>query len=246
MQGGAQTSEFNISCLDYEENRHFFLSQYFREQYEAALSTLPTVTSSINITKIEVWVTNTNTSTQDTRNILALTDLAEGKSAWIYNNEISPVNTVSAYPSNSANNMLSRIDTTQIRSISTVTNYMSGDPLRIGKQGYMTSGRDFEKIENARRLSSTEYSLNSKLGFISLNVNLNSNQTLAVAYQYTIVGSNQVYQVGEFSDQGINTPNVLVAKLLRGTTVNTTMPIWNLMMKNVYNIKAYLTCLDLI
>ena len=239
VQGGAQTSEFNISCLDYEENRHFFLSQYFREQYEAALSTLPTVTSSINITKIEVWVTNTNTSTQDTRNILALTDLAEGKDAWIYNHEISPVNTVSAYPSNSANNMLSRIDTTQIRSISTVTNYMSGDPLRIGKQGYMSSGRDFEKIENARRLSSTEYSLNSKLGFISLNVNLNSNQTLAVAYQYTIVGSNQVYQVGEFSDQGINTPNVLVAKLLRGTTVNTTMPIWNLMMKNVYNIKAY-------
>ena len=239
VQGGAQTSEFNISCLDYEENRHFFLSQYFRDQYEAALSTLPTVTSSINITKIEVWVTNTNTSTQDTRNILALTDLGEGKNAWIYNNEITPANTATIYPRNGANNMLSRIDTTQIRSISSVTNYMSGDPLRIGKQGYMVSGRDFEKVENARRLSSSEYSLNSKLGFISLNINLNSNQTLAVAYQYTIVGSDQVYQVGEFSDQGINTPQVLVAKLLRGTTVNTSMPIWNLMMKNVYNIKAY-------
>ena len=77
------------------------------------------------------------------------------------------------------------------------------------------------------------------MGFISLNINLNSNQTLAVAYQYTIVGSDAVYQVGEFSDQGINTPKVLVAKLLRGTTVNTSMPIWNLMMKNVYNIRAY-------
>jgi cell surface protein SprA len=239
VQGGAQTSDFNISCLDYEENRHFFLSQYFRDQYEAALSTLPTVTSSINITKIEVWITNTNSSTTDTRNILALNDLGEGKDAWIYNPEIHPANTTTIYPRNDANSMLSRIDTTQIRDISSVTNYMSGDPLRVGKQGYMVSGRDFEKIENARRLSSSEYSLNSKLGFISLNINLNSNQTLAVAYQYTIVGSDRVYQVGEFSDQGINTPQVLVAKLLRGTTVNTSMPIWNLMMKNVYNIKAY-------
>ena len=238
VQGGAQTNEFSISCLDYEENRHFFLSQYFRDQYEAALSTLPTVTSSINITKIEVWITNTNTSTQNTRNILALNDLGEGKGEWIYNPEVIPTNS-KIYPRNAANNLLTRMDTTQIRNISTVTNYMSNDPLRIGRSGYIVSGRDFEKVENARRLSPTEFSLNSKLGFISLNVTLNSNQTLAVAYQYTIVGSNEVYQVGEFSDQGINTPQVLVAKLLKGTTVNTKMPIWNLMMKNVYNIRAF-------
>ncbi len=238
VQGGAQTNEFELSCLDYEENRHFFLSQFFRDQYEVALSTLPTVTSSINITKIEVWITNTNTSTQNTRNILALNDLAEGKEEWIYNSEVSPTNS-KVYPRNAANNLVSRMDTTQIRNISTVTNYMSNDPMRIGRSGYMVSGRDFEKVENARRLSNTEFSLNSKLGFISLNVSLNANQTLAVAYQYTIVGSDEVYQVGEFSDQGINTPQVLVTKLLKGTTVNTKMPIWNLMMKNVYNMRAY-------
>ena len=238
VQGGAQTNQFELSCLEYEENRHFFLSQYFRDQYEAAMSTLPTITSSINITKIEVWITNTNTSTQNTRNILALNDLGEGKNNWIYNSEITPTNS-KVFPRNAANNLLTRMDTTQIRSISSVTNYMSNDPMRIGRSGYMVSGRDFEKVENARRLSTTEYSLNSKLGFISLNVSLNANQTLAVAYQYTIVGSDEVYQVGEFSDQGINTPKVLVTKLLKGTTVNTKMPIWNLMMKNVYNIRAY-------
>ena len=239
VQGGAQTSEFKLSCLDYEENRHFFLSQYFRDHYEEALSTLPTVTSSVNITKIEVWITNTNTATQNTRNILALSDLAEGKNEWIYNPEITPANSSTIYPRNAANDMVVRMDTTQIRNISTVTNYMSNDPMRLGKSGYMVAGRDFEKVENARRLSNTEFTLNSKLGFISLNVTLNANQSLAVAYQYTIVGSNEVYQVGEFSDQGINTPNVLVTKLLRGTTVNTKMPIWNLMMKNVYNFRAY-------
>ena len=239
VQGGAQTSEFQINCLDYEENRHFFLSQYFREHYEEALSTLPTITSSVNITRIEVWITNTNTSTQNTRNILALNDLGEGSRTWIYNQEIEPASGSNLCPNNASNNMLIRMDTTQIRNISTVTNYMSNDPMRLGKSGYMVSGRDFEKIENARRLSNTEFSLNSKLGFISLNISLNPNQTLAVAYQYTIVGSDKVYQVGEFSDQGINTPKVLVTKMLKGTTVNTKMPIWNLMMKNVYNIRAF-------
>ena len=239
VQGGAQTNEFTLNCLDYEENRHFFLSQYFRDHYEEALSTLPTVTSSVNITKIEVWVTNTNTATQNTRNILALADLGEGTDAWIYNPEVTPTTLNKIYPRNAANNLLTRMDTTQIRSISTVTNYMTNDPMRLGRSGYMVSGRDFEKIENARRLSNTEFSFNSKLGFISLNITLNANQTLAVAYQYTIVGSDEVYQVGEFSDQGINTPKVLVAKMLKGTTVNTKMPIWNLMMKNVYNFRAY-------
>lgn len=239
VQGGAQTNEFKLSGLDYEENRHFFLSQYFRERYEEALATLPTVTSSVNITKIEVWVTNTNTSTQDTRNILALVDLGEGRDEWIFCKEVTPFNGTNVSPRNNANDLLTRMDTIQIRNISGVTNYMSNDPLRIGKNGYMASGRDFEKVENARRLSPSEYSFNSKLGFISLNTNLNANQTLAVAYQYTIVGQNAVYQVGEFSDQGINAPNVLITKLLKATTVNTRMPIWNLMMKNVYNIRAY-------
>ena len=239
VQGGAQTNDFEMSCLEYEENRHFFLSQYFRDHYEEALSTLPTVTSSINITKIEVWITNTNTSTQNTRNILALTDLAEGTEEWIYNDEVHPTLTNKIVPRNAANNLTTNMDTAQIRNISTVTSYMSNDPMRIGKSGYMVSGRDFEKIENARRLSSTEFTLNPKLGFISLNVNLNANQTLAVAYQYTIVGSDEVYQVGEFSDQSINAPAVLMTKLLKGTTVNTKMPIWNLMMKNVYNFRAF-------
>jgi len=239
VQGGAQTNDFNLNCLNYEENRHFFLAQYFRDHYEEALAELPTIVSSINITKIEVWVTNTNSTTQNTRNILALADLGEAKNEWIYSQQVSPMISSSLYPRNAANTLLTNIDTLQIRDISNVTNYMTGDPLHQGQMGYMVAGRDFEKIENARRLSSTEYSLNSKLGFISLNTNLNSNQSLAVAYQYTIVGSDEVYQVGEFSDQGINAPNVIVAKLLRGTTVNTHAPIWNLMMKNVYNIRAY-------
>lgn len=232
VSGGALTQEFELECIDYEENRHFFLSQYFRDHYEEALATLPTVTSSINITKIEVWVTNTNSNYESSRNIVAFTDLAEGKEEWIYNhNKVSPLGSTGTFPDNAANTLLRNMDTTQIRSLNSVTSYLTG-------QGY-TSGRDFEKIQKARKLTSSEYSVNRKLGFITLNITLNPNQTLAVAYQYTVIGQEGVFQVGEFSDQGIQDPNLLVTKMLKSTTINTKAPMWNLMMKNVYNIRAY-------
>ncbi len=234
VSGGAMTQEFELEAIDYEENRHFFLSQYFRDNYEAALATLPTVTSDINITKIEVWVTNTNSNYENCRNIVSFTDLGEGKEEWIYNHEKVHSNIyagMKAYPDNNANDLVRNMDTTQIRNLNTVTAYLTG-------QGYI-SGRDFEKIQKARKLTANEYTLNRKLGFITLNVTLNANQTLAVAYQYTVIGQEGVFQVGEFSDQGIQEPNILVTKMLKSTTINTKMPMWNLMMKNVYNIHAY-------
>jgi cell surface protein SprA len=103
----------------------------------------------------------------------------------------------------------------------------------------MVAGQDFEKIENARKLKPSEYTFNSKLGFVSLNTTLNADQTLAVAYQYTVIGYDSVFQVGEFSDQGINSPKNLLVKLLKSSAINTRMPMWNLMMKNVYSIRAF-------
>ena len=233
VSGGALTNEFEIECLDYEENRHFFLSQYFRDNYERALQNLPLVTSDININKIEVWVTNTTSNYENCRNIVAFTDIAEGKEEWIYNDaKIQPSGHIGAqYPDNGINTLLYNIDTTSVRSLNTVTSYLTS-------QGY-TSGKDFEKLQKARKLSPSEYVLNSKLGFITLNISLSANQTLAVAYQYTVIGQDRVYQVGEFSDQSIPDPNVLVTKLLKSTTINTKMPMWDLMMKNVYNMRAY-------
>lgn len=238
VTGGALTKDYELSCLDYEENRHFFINQYFRDHYERSLDNLPIVESDININHIEVWVTNTGTSTVNSRNLIAFSDLGEAKAKWIYNSAIAPLSS-DEYPSNYANTLYTNLDTTQIRNIGSITPYISGDPLHTGGSGYMVSGQDYEKIEKARKLNSNEYTFNSKLGFISLNTTLASNQCLAVAYQYTVIGSDEVYQVGELSDQGINDPNILVVKLLKGTTVNTQAPMWDLMMKNVYNLRAY-------
>ncbi|MEJ2594679.1 MAG: cell surface protein SprA, partial [bacterium] len=240
VQGGAQTNKFKLTALDYEDNRHFFFAHLFRDNYETALSTLPVVTSDITIQRVEVWVTNIGAATEENRNIVAFTDLGEGRDEWIFNDNITPAPLGSgAVPSNTSNDLLYRMDLDQVRDISRVTDYMNGDPLGVGKNNYMVAGQDYVKLENARKLKATEYSVNNRLGFISLNTSLNPDQVLAVAIQYTVIGYDSVFQIGEFSDQGIVAPQNLIVKLLKSNTLFTKMPMWDLMMKNVYAIGAY-------
>jgi cell surface protein SprA len=233
VQGNAQTTKFTIRSSDYEDNKHFFMSQMFRNTYKKALAKLPILTTNVNIIKLEVWVTNVGAAVTENRNIVAFQDLGEV-------NPYSPKfhgNLSIPNPSNYSNDLLSVImptpaDTAYIRNINKVTQYLK---TTIG----LTSGVDFEKVESARKLLATEYTYNRQLGFISLNTTLTADQTLAVAYQYQIVGDTTVYQVGEFSDQGIHSPNNLIVKLLKSTTLNTAVPMWKLMMKNVYSLGAY-------
>jgi len=76
-RGGKQLTPFEIDATEYEDNRHFFLSQYFRTNYDAAMKSLPNLTTGITINRVEIWVTNKTGTTSNTRNIVALTDLGE-------------------------------------------------------------------------------------------------------------------------------------------------------------------------
>ncbi|HRZ41410.1 MAG TPA: cell surface protein SprA [Bacteroidales bacterium] len=234
VSGGAQMSEFYFKADQYEENRHFFIGQYFRDNYNKALENLPIVNSPVNITNLEVWVTNVGAATTENRNIIALLDLGEQKTyTQVYN--AGP----SVFPDNQlSNDMLQQLmpagsgDSLKMRDINQVSTYLKD------VKG-LTQGIHFEKIENARKLNPNEYTFNPKLGFISLNMRLNTDQVLAVSYQYQVVGQNEIYRVGEFSNGGITGKDVLVTKLLRSTTTNVDVPTWDLMMKNVYSLQAF-------
>jgi cell surface protein SprA len=231
--GGAQSTDYDISADAYEANKHFFISQYFRDTYDDALKNLPVISSAINIDRIEVWVTNKLTSLTDAsnRNIIAFLDLGESKS-HIYNTITAFQATPGAliYPDNDANKMYGQLTTTYsiIRSVDQVTTTFSS--FHSGFQ----IGRDYEKIENARKLDSREYTFNKQLGYISLNTALNSDEVLAVAYEYTIAG--HVFKIGEFSTDGIAAPQTLILKLLKGTNLSPKLPTWKLMMKNIYSL----------
>ena len=229
ITGGAEENDFYFRADEYEENRHFFLGQFFYDHYNEYLSTLPLVGSPIVITKIEVWRTTVGAATTNNRNIVAFTDLGEADpefSALSYN----PMYSGGQYPDDRINNLNAIVDTSMIRNIANVSNNMQSLGLKAGV--------NYEKVESARLLSPSEYTFNSKLGFISLNSALTSDQVLAVAFQYTVIGDTTVYQVGEFSNE-VSAPNSIRVKLLKSSTLNTKSPLWKLMMKNVYNLSAY-------
>ena len=216
--GGAQTSAFDFSAANYEENRHFFLDTYFRNNYDRWMATLPTARTGITINRVEIWVTNKRGQTSNTRDIVAFPALGESTSG------ITP-------PSNSANSLHSSLNGaySAARTIDQVTQTLEGQTV----DGItMEGGKTYEKIEKARLLTSSEYTLNKTMGYVSLKTQLQSDQVLAIAYEYTSGGVT--YQVGEFSADNNDVSKALFVKSLKNTDNNPRQPNWQLMMKNVY------------
>lgn len=220
-RGGVQLSPFELNVADYEENRHFFLSQYFRNHYDAWMQKLPNLTTGITINRVEVWVTNKTGNTTNTRNIVALTDLGENQKLsnpmWAASGQV---------PSNQANTEYAAMtgQYAAARDIDQAATTLDG--------GGLVGGADYEKLESARLLNSSEYTVNTALGYISLKTSLQTDQVLAVAYEYTSGGVT--YQVGEFASDLSDTKQALFVKSLKNTSNNPRQGNWGLMMKNVY------------
>ncbi len=220
-KGGVQLTPFEINVADYEENRHFFLSRYFRNHYDEWMQKLPNLVTGVTINRVEIWVTNKTGTTANTRNIVALTDL--GETSKISNPMWTATGQV---PSNSANTEYQVMTTQYVaaRDIDQAAATLEGAGL--------VGGADFEKLESARLLSSSEYSVNTALGYVSLKTGIQTDQVLAVAYEYTSGGVT--YQVGEFASDITDTKQALFVKALKNTSCNPQQGNWDLMMKNVY------------
>ena len=246
-EGGGTVQEFEFRALDYDENRHFFLSHYFRNKYDESLSNYPYINSNVQITRAEVWVTNRNNQIDDVRNILAFQDLGET------DNVSSSVNIFSSpqsYPDNSNN----AYDPTAIGDAGSQLTNLVRDIASV-QSGILVpnvnEGIDYGKLENAQKLTENiDYQIHPQLGYISLTQKLDNDEILAVAFQYTV--GDQVFQVGEFANDGIQATDVsfenesqvvnsnnLVLKLLKSTVTNVEEPMWDLMMKNIYNTGAF-------
>ena len=211
-KGGTQTTAFELDVADYEENRHFFLSHYFRNRYDQAMSNLPNITTGIEINRVEIWVTNKTGTTSNSRNIIAVANLGESGQY---------------VPSNNTDGLYNMLSTqyAEARDIDQTNTVLANFP------GF-ESGRDYEKLASARLLTASEYTVNKSLGYVSLKSGLQTDQVLAVAFEFTSGGVT--YKVGEFAADITETSKALYVKALKNTSNNPQQANWNLMMKNVY------------
>ena len=247
-QAGGTIEEFEFRALDYDENRHFFLSHAFRDKYNQALLNYPFVNSNIQITRTEVWVTNRNNRVENVRNIVAFQDLGESSSLSSSVNVFVGPNANPDNANNGFNPMIIGQANSQLtNSVRDIATIQSGILLPNVNEGF-----DYGKLENAKKLlPGSDYNINTQLGYISLNQKLDNDEILAVAFQYTI--GDQVFQVGEFANDGVQATEVsdnndsnpvinnnnLVVKLLKSTVSSVDEPMWDLMMKNIYNTGSF-------
>jgi cell surface protein SprA len=233
ISGKAQIQKFELGADNYEANRHYFVNLYHHDHYDEAMSTVPIVNSSVYITRMEVWLTNRTNNTENTRNIIAFSDLGESKAE---NCQGQPGGYSSnEFPDNEANNLYEWASNQPL--VRGFSNAVSALSSQVTAPGPFQQAVHYEKVENARKLTEQEYSYNALLGYISLNLPLNNDEVLAVSYEYTYRG--ETYQVGEFSTDGIAGQQALILKLLKPTITNPNNKVWDLMMKNVYSIGAY-------
>ncbi len=217
-EGGGTMNEFEFKATEYELLKHFFLAQYFFKNYDEALEKYPFINSEINITKIEVWVTNRASGVENARNIIALSDLGE--------NHVDK----NPPPNNDSNTKL------DIDKMGNLLRDRTQATQELDKLGFKNAN-DYIQLENARKLDDREFTFHEKLGYISLNRNLSDNDILAVAFQYSYRG--KIYQVGEFSTDGVEASDNLIVKLLKGNVIDTKHHTWDLMMKNIYSLNTY-------
>ncbi len=235
IQGGnnGQGRPFEIIASNYDENRHFFLGHFFRDNYESWVANTPQIISGVNITRVEVYVLNRNNDTQTTRNILGLMDLGEPR--VIYNNKVTSTGSTN---DNGANTLYGKV-----RTLNRSANDIVGE-LNNSDIGPLQGGTDYEKITTARKLSPTEFTVHPQLGYITLTRKLQNDEALAVSYEYTYNGA--VFKVGELSEDYsiLKEEEVIFMKLLRPRQVNirdgngSIIPTWNLMMKNIYSLNV--------
>lgn len=247
LEGGSQLQEFEVRANEYDENRHFFLSHYNRAVFEEALENLPQIKTLFRVEKIQVWITNDRREFNNVREIVAIADLGEPGRANMTNNNpaiqppFSPVfrDLTGQYglPDNAANPIFNLI----LANPRTALVDKVVTELRVPPFSFQQA-RDFEKV-TARQLAPTEYTFHPELGVLSVNINVNPDQVLGVAYQYSYKDST--FQVGQFADDipqtgdSIQDQKILFVKMLKSTTQRVDVPAWDLMMKNVYSIGAY-------
>jgi cell surface protein SprA len=232
LEGGSQGRPFEIQASEYDDNRHYFLGHFFRNNYENWLKGLPQVLSGVNITRVEVYIMNRANNTETLRNFAAFMDLGEGQRIFRPGNPAIGSGNPGVPASNGANELFNTLTSNpSFRPFDNASNAIAND-LNLVK------GTDFEQINGARKLSSNEYTFHRELGYLTLTRKLQNDEVLAVSYEYTYNG--QAYKVGELSEdyQNRSENEVIFLKMLRPGRINTQIPTWDLMMKNVYNLNA--------
>lgn len=240
IEGGSQTTEFELKPTDYDQKKHFFLGYYFRNRWEDALQSPPQITlhdGFIRIEDIEVWKLQYRTVEQpNERQAVALVDLGEPhdlvSQANNFTTPVLPGEDVDQYLDEEIDQFITAGTTTPDTYLMTQKNLSSSD-FQVGRFTLLREGSD--------------YDLDPQLGYISLSQTLQDNEALAVAYRLTTIDGT-VHTIGQFASEtggssGSQNDKKLLLKLLRPQNLkqpaaNFNPAAWYLELRNIYPLRS--------
>ncbi len=195
LEGGAETTEFRRRPTDYNERKHYFLSYYFRNRWEEALSDPPSIILDAvfsHITDIEVWKLEfVSPGEQNVRQVVAMVDLGEPKElaelADSYTQATRPTPLLDQYDESELQN--------ELRDGNAVPqDYLEGEFMEVPLKSSDYQVGQFKKL-----VIGQHYDLDEVLGYITLRQRIQESEALAVSFRYLSAG--QEIQIGDFSSE---------------------------------------------
>ena len=242
IEGGSEQTEFDLRPTDYDEATHFFLSYYFRNRFEDALSDPPNIRVANGferITEIEVWkLMPTRPEEENVRQVVAMVDLGEPQEVLSQANQYTlerlPGNDIDQYDDADGGEIDTELrdgDAAPGSYLETVKNLSSSD-FQVGK---------FKRLERGR-----DYDVDEVLGYVTMRQRIQESEALAIAFRFRAGG--RTYQVGDFStdtggSDGGQNEDKIVLKLIRPVQLRQPAPeadfnpaAWYLEMRNIYRL----------
>ncbi len=245
LEGGAETTAFNVRPTDYNERTHFFLSYYFRNRWEVALSDPPNILLDAvfaGITDLEVWkLTPVAPEERNVRQVVAVVDLGEPSALVTAADHYTDVRR--------PEHGLDQYSEAELEQQLRPGNAVPKDYLESGAMEQPLTTGDFQVGQFKKLTEGRDYDVDNLLGYITLKQRIQESEALAVSFRYLADGTE--LQVGDFSSEtggGDNsqTGERIVLKLLK--PVNLQQPAslgqdnelnpaaWYLEMRNIYRL----------
>lgn len=215
ITGGSQEIQFELQPTDYDDDQHFFLDFYNRQQFETnMLDNLPQIGTDFRFYDMNVWIEDaTGAASSESFRAYAFVDLGVVENL---DGSFSPPN-----PEND------RIDDQKLEE-RRGNNSVQTDDLDL--KGSVQPGSYYKKL-----VPGEDYEFNSALGIISLKRRVGSNATLAVSFSYSVIGdpNNEIIQVGDLEPRD---GAITYLKLLRPRNLTPDKFAWDLTMRNIYSL----------
>ena len=215
ITGGSQEIQFELQPTDYDDDQHFFIDFYNRQNFQSnMLDNLPQIGTDFEFYDMNVWIEDaTGAASSESFRAYAFVDLGVVENP---DGSFSPPN-----PEND------RIDDQKLEDRRGNTSVQTDD---LNLKGSVQPGSYYKRL-----IPGEDYEFNSALGIISLKRRVGSNATLAVSFSYSVIGdpNNEIVQVGDLEpkDGGIT-----YLKLLRPRNLTPDKFAWELTMRNIYSL----------